>query len=145
MIVSIKDIEFTENVYNQIITLYNRLGDIDHNVVTFKQLKTIILNLPKTHNIYLYMLDNTIVAGITLLIEQKIYNNMEKIANIRDCVILIDYKDNNIHKHLLDYVTKESQKKKCSKLNIECKMFLEKWYTNLGFIKEGIYMTKLLS
>ena len=53
MIKNIKDIELTQNVYNQIINLYNLFSEIDKSRLTFKEFKSIIEKLPDTHNIYL--------------------------------------------------------------------------------------------
>lgn len=143
MIKNIKDIEITQSVYNQIINLYNILSDIDKSVLTFKEFKSIIENLPDTHNIYLYYIDDCIVGAITLLIEQKLYNT--KIGNIRDSIILLEYRDYDIHTKLLNFIVNTSIKNKCSKLNIECKEYLENVYSKRGFYRDGIYMIKHLN
>ena len=141
MIKNIKDIELTQNVYNQIINLYNLFSEIDKSRLTFKEFKSIIEKLPDTHNIYLYYIDNYIVGAITLIIEQKLYNT--KIGNIRDCIVLLEYHEYDIDTKLLNFVVNTSIK--CSKLNIECKEYLEKAYNKRGFFKDGIYMTKHLT
>ena len=143
MIKNIKDIEITQNVYNQIINLYNLFSEIDKSRLTFKEFKSIIEKLPDTHNIYLYYIDNYIVGAITLIIEQKLYNT--KIGNIRDCIVLLEYREYDIDTKLLNFVVNTCIKNKCSKLNIECKEYLEKAYNKRGFYKDGIYMTKHLT
>ena len=142
MIKNIKHIELTQNVYHEITNLYNLFSEIDKSVLTFKEFKSIIEKLPDTHNIYLYYIDECIVGAITLLIEQKLYNT--KIGNIRDCIVLLEYRDYDIDTKLLNFIVNTSIKNKCSKLNIECKEYLENVYNKRGFYRDGIYMTKQL-
>lgn len=143
MIKSIKEIEFTNEVYQQITNLYTLFSEKNNTILSFEQLKNIIKDLPDIHNIYLYYVNDYIVGAITLLIEQKLYNI--KIGNIRDCIVLLEYRDNDIHTKLLNFVVNISLKNKCSKLNIECKEYLEKAYNKRGFYRDGIYMIKHLT
>ena len=143
MIKNIKNIELTHSDYKQITHLYNIFGKINKPVLTFLEFKTIIANLPDTHNVYLYYINDNIVGAITLLIEQKLYNI--KIGNIKDCVVLLQYRDYDIDTKLLNFIVNQSIKNNCTKLNIECKEYLEKAYNKYGFYREGIYMTKCLN
>tara|TARA_Y100000389_G_scaffold199595_1_gene238300 strand:+ start:1952 stop:2395 length:444 start_codon:yes stop_codon:yes gene_type:complete len=140
---SIKNIELTQQVYNEIIYLYNIFYKINISDITFKDFKTIVDNLTDTHNIYLYYINEYIVGSITLLIEPKLYNI--KTANIKDLIVSPEYGNYNIKGKLLNHVIDISIKNKYDKINIECKECLEKHYNKLRFYKYGICMSKNLS
>lgn len=140
MIVNIKNLELNEKIYNEIIILYNEFTLIDPLELTFVKLKNIISNLPKNHNIYFYMLNDKIVGGITLIIEQKLIHNGRCSGHIEDLVVLEEYRSGGLEGLLLDYVINISKQNNCYKCILDCDENLENNYSNKGFVKKGIYM-----
>jgi glucosamine-phosphate N-acetyltransferase len=140
MIVSIKDLELTEKNYNEIINLYNVFTLIDPLVLTFSKLKKIISQLPKIHNIFLYIIDEKIVGTITLIIEQKLIHNGKCCGHIEDFAVLEEYRSQGIGGLLIDYVINISKQNDCYKCILDCNENLESYYKKKGFVKKGIYM-----
>ena len=140
MIVSIKDLELSEKNYNEIINLYNVFTLIDPLELTYLKLKKIISDLSNKHNIYFYIIDEKIVAGITLIIEQKLIHNGKSCGHIEDFVVLEEYRSKGIGKQLLNYVINKSKQNNCYKCILDCNENLESYYKKKGFVKKGIYM-----
>ena len=148
MIVSIKELKITEKRYDEIVDLYNELSLknnkklIDKQILTYALLIKIILGLPKRHNIYLYIKDDVVVGGITLLIEQKLIHNGGRVGHIEDFVVLEQHRDKGIGGLLLDYVINISERNNCYKCILDCSTSIEGYYIKKGFKKKGSYMAK---
>jgi glucosamine-phosphate N-acetyltransferase len=140
MIISLKDLTLTEKVYNELLECYSVFTNIDKNKFDFINLKLLIERLPKNHNIYVYLLNDKIIACITLIIEQKIIHNGGKVGHIEDFVILEDYRKQGLGKQLLDYVKILCIQNKCYKMILDCDQCLENYYIKKGFTKKGSYM-----
>ena len=96
MIFNIKDIELTEDKYNQIIYLYSHFDKIDKQKLTYIILKKTIESLNDNHKIFLYMENGKILGSITLLIEKKIIHNGGLAAHIEDFVVLQEHHNKNM-------------------------------------------------
>jgi len=140
MIVNIKELELNKEIYNEIIILYNEFTLMDPLELTFIKLKKIISELPKNHNIYVYIKDDKIVAGITLIVEQKLIHNGKCCGHIEDFVVLEEYRSQGIGSLLIDYVINISKQNNCYKCILDCNENLESYYKKKRFIKKGIYM-----
>lgn len=140
MIKSLKDLTLTEKVYNELLECYSVFTNIDKNKFDFINLKLLIERLSKNHNIYVYLLNDKIIACITLIIEQKIIHNGGKVGHIEDFVILKDYRKQGIGKQLLDYVKILCIQNNCYKMILDCDIIMEDYYIKKGFTKKGSYM-----
>ena len=141
MIVDIKTLELNETNYNEIINLYNNFNKINKKILDFKNLKSLIERLPKNHNIFLYLINNIIVGGITLIIEEKIIHSGGKVGHIEDFVVLDIYRNKGIGSLLYNYVKILCEQNKCYKIILDCNELIENYYIKKGFIKKGSYMT----
>lgn len=140
MIISLKDLTLTEKVYNELLECYSVFTNIDKNKFDFINFKLFVERLAENHNIYVYLLNDKIIACITLIIEQKIIHNGGKVGHIEDFVILEDYRKQGIGKQLLDYVKILCIQNKCYKMILDCDQCLENYYIKKGFTKKGSYM-----
>ena len=140
MIINIKDIELTEDKYNQIINLYSYFKKIKKNKLSFKKLKEIIKNLNDNHYILFYIENNIIKGAITLLIEQKIIHDGGSVGHIEDFIVLEEYRNQDIGKLLLNYVINLSEQNNCYKCILNCDSSLIEYYKKFKFIKKGINM-----
>ena len=141
MIVDIKTLELNETNYNEIIQLYNNFSKIDKIILDLKNLKSLIERLPQNHNIFLYLENNIIVGGITLIIEEKIIHSGGKVGHIEDFVVLDIYRNKGIGSLLYNYVKILCEQNKCYKIILDCNESLENYYIKKGFVKKGSYMT----
>jgi len=141
MIVDIKTLELNETNYNEIINLYNYFSINDKTILDLKNLKSLIERLPKNHNIFLYLENNIIVGGITLIIEEKIIHSGGKVGHIEDFVVLDIYRNKGIGSLLYNYVKILCEQNKCYKIILDCNELIENYYIKKGFIKKGSYMT----
>ena len=141
MIVDIKTLELNETNYNEIINLYNYFSINDKTILDLKNLKSLIERLPKNHNIFLYLENNIIVGGITLIIEEKIIHSGGKVGHIEDFVVLDIYRNKGIGSLLYNYVKILCEQNKCYKMILDCNELIENYYIKKGFIKKGSYMT----
>ena len=140
MIVDIKTLELNETNYNEIINLYNYFSINDKTILDLKNLKSLIERLPKNHNIFLYLENNIIVGGITLIIEEKIIHSGGKVGHIEDFVVLDIYRNKGIGSLLYNYVKILCEQNKCYKIILDCNELIENYYIKKGFIKKGSYM-----
>ena len=141
MIVDIKTLELNETNYNEIIQLYNNFSKIDKIILDLKNLKSLIERLPQNHNIFLYLENNIIVGGITLIIEEKIIHSGGKVGHIEDFVVLDIYRNKRIGSLLYNYVKILCEQNKCYKIILDCNELIENYNNKKGFIKKGSYMT----
>jgi glucosamine-phosphate N-acetyltransferase len=140
MIVNIKTLELNETNYNEIINLYNYFGFNDKKILDFKNFKSLIERLPKNHNIFLYLENEKIVGGITLIIEEKIIHSGGKVGHIEDFIVLDKYRNKGIGKQLYNYVKILCEQNKCYKMILDCNELIENYYIKKGFVKKGSYM-----
>ena len=140
MIVDIKTLELNETNYNEIINLYNYFSINDKTILDLKNLKSLIERLPQNHNIFLYLENNIIVGGITLIIEEKIIHSGGKVGHIEDFVVLDIYRNKGIGSLLYNYVKILCEQNKCYKIILDCNELIENYYIKKLF-KKGSYMT----
>ena len=128
MIVDIKTLELNETNYNEIINLYNYFSINDKTILDLKNLKSLIERLPQNHNIFLYLENNIIVGGITLIIEEKIIHSGGKVGHIEDFVVLDIYRNKGIGSLLYNYVKNLCEQNKCYKIILDCNELIENYY-----------------
>lgn len=142
MIASIKTIDITDKLYDEIVDLYSVFTVIDKKIFTIDKLKSIINGLDNYHDIYLYIHENKIIGAITLLIEQKIIHDGRRVGHLEDYVVLDNYRGKGYGAQLLDYATNRALENDCYKCILDCSPDLLPYYTNKKFMKKGIYMAK---
>ena len=142
MIINIKDLTLSDKVYCEIINLYNNFTLINQQVLTICKLRKIIQDLSNNHYIYFYIINDKIVAGITLIVEQKIIHNGKSCGHIEDFVVLQEYRSQGIGNLLINYAINISKQNDCYKCILDCDEYLVNYYMKKGFIKKGIYMGK---
>lgn len=142
-ILSIKNIQFSLEKYNELIKLYSDFGELDKEILNFEKYNEIIEKIKDNinHDIFLYF-DNSynILGSITLLIEQKIIHNGGCILHIEDFVVNKIYRGKGIGNILIKYGIDYAKKNNCYKIILDCNDKLEKYYQSYGFIKKGTYM-----
>tara|TARA_B100001175_G_scaffold311986_1_gene317246 strand:- start:59 stop:496 length:438 start_codon:yes stop_codon:yes gene_type:complete len=141
MIKNIKDISLNKTHYNQIIDLYSTFNLINKDILTFENLKKIINDLPNNHYILLYCdINDNIIAGITLIIEQKLIHNGKCVGHVEDFVVIEAEQKKGIGSLLLGRVKMICEKSNCYKIILDCDYCLENYYIKKGFNKKGSYM-----
>ena len=141
MIVNIKDLQLTEDIYNQIINLYSYFKKIKKINLTFKKLQEIIKNLNDNHYILFYIENNIIKGAITLFIEQKIIHDGGLVGHIEDYIVLEEYRSQGIGKMLLNYVIQLCKQHLCYKCILNCDTKLIEYYKKFKFVKKGVNMS----
>ena len=135
LIKNIKTIDLSDKNYKQIISLYSEFGDIDPRVITIDKLKNIVTNLNDNHYILFYICKNKIIAGITVLIEQKIIHNGKCVGHIEDLVVLKNYRNCGIGRVLINHAIDLCNRNNCYKCILNCDQALDAYYVKQGFIK----------
>ena len=136
-----KSLDLNYFYYNQIINLYTSFTSFNKENFTLKSFKTLVKKLPDNHHV-LFMLNDRdeIIAGITLIIEQKIIHNGGKVGHIEDFVVLEEYRKKGIGVELFNYVKNICEVNNCYKIILDCDPILETFYEKKGFTKKGSYM-----
>jgi len=103
---------------------------------------TLIYNKIKNNGkIFIYNLDNKIVASITIIEEYKFINNNGKVCHIEDVFVNKKYRNMGIASKLIKYVSTYCIKNNFYKMILNCEKELVDYYQKFGFI-EKISMIK---
>lgn len=141
MIKNIKSLIIDENYFYQITQLYSNFSSFDFRLFDYNKLQNIIKNLPNNHLILFYLDSNdNIIAGITLIIEQKLIHNGKCVGHIEDFVVLKEYRNKGYGEHLLNHAKIICEQNNCYKIILDCSPLLESYYDKKGFTKKGSYM-----
>jgi len=141
MIINIKSLDLNYFYYNQIINLYTSFSNFNKENFTIETLKTLVKKIPNNHHVLFILNDrDEIIAGITLIIEQKIIHNGGKVGHIEDFVVLEEYRKKGIGAELFNYVKNICEINNCYKIILDCDPTLETFYEKKGFTKKGNYM-----
>ena len=103
---------------------------------------TLIYNKIKNNGkIFIYKLDNKIVASITIIEEHKFINNNGKVCHIEDVFVNKHFRNKGIASKLIKYVETYCIKNNFYKIILNCEKELVDYYQKFGFI-EKISMIK---
>jgi glucosamine-phosphate N-acetyltransferase len=139
-IININALNLTESIYEQLLELYSAFGKIDKTILTYERFCEIVCSYPSKHNVFIYMINDIIMAVITLLIEQKLIHNAKCVGHIEDFVVKKEYRSTNVGKELIDYIINFSKENNCYKIILDCNTGLESYYKRYGFENMGLYM-----
>ena len=96
-------------------------------------------------NIWVVLVDNKIVGCGTILYEQKLIHNYGIVAHIEDVVISNNHKNKNYGSLLIEFLMDKATEKGCYKIILNCEPTLKPFYEKLGFINNGLQMSKYLT
>lgn len=142
MIINIKNLEINDDTYQQIINLYNNFTEINKKEFTIEKLKKFISDINNNHKIFLFLIDNTIVGAITIILEQKIIHDGKSVCHIEDFVILENYRKTDIGELLINFSINLAKKNNCYKCILNCHEYLKNYYIKQGFINKELCMVK---
>ena len=100
----------------------------------------IIANLDMNHKIFLFIKDQMAVGIITLLIEQKLIHEGNKVAHIEDLVVDKAYRNQGISSALINTCVGFADQMECYKIILDCNKAMIGFYENFGFMETEIQM-----
>jgi len=123
--------------------LLGQLTEIDVETMELQKTKNFLNGLNENHCIYVIECENTkrIVATGTLLIEQKLIRNYGKVGHIEDIVVDKNWRGFGLGKYMIDYLGKESKKKKCYKCILDCSDSNVGFYEKCSYVRKGAQMS----
>ena len=140
-IISIRNIIICNKKCDQLIQLYNNFGE--NKELNYENFNDILKNILQNnnHNIFLYLDDsNNILGALTLITEQKFIHNGKCVAHIEDFVVKKEFRSQNIGKDLMNYAINYAKQNNCYKIILDTNNKLVNYYSNYGFVNNGIYM-----
>ena len=136
---SIKNLQISENFYNNYINLIKTFRDTN---VTFNNFIKIIKELPNNHNIFILLSkNNEIIGTISTIIERKIINNGQCVCHIEDLIISPDYKGKNYGSKLLEFIKLYCKENDCYKIILNCSNNIKNFYLKNNFKENNIQMS----
>ena len=96
-------------------------------------------------NIWVGLVDNKIVGFGTILYEQKLIHNYGIVAHIEDVVISNNHKHKKYGSLLMEFLMDKAKEKGCYKIILNCEQTLKPFYEKIGFINNGLQMSKYLT
>ncbi len=132
--------ELDINDYQEYLMLMKDFRPVKTNMT--KDEFTLIYNKIKNNGkIFIYKVDNKIVASITIIEEYKFINNNGKVCHIEDVFVNEHYRNIGIASKLIKYVSTYCIKNNFYKMILNCDKDLVDYYQKFGFI-EKISMIK---
>lgn len=125
-----------QNVITRVLTLYHQLTNTQYQNINKDKFEQQIIYIfeNKFHTIYLLRdKDDKIVAMGTLLIEPKLIHNISFVGHIEDVVVDEKERGKGYGKHIVSFLIKKAQEKKCYKVILDAKEKNKKFYEKLGF------------
>lgn len=135
--------EINENDYEDFLILINKFRKTYFTKESF--LKTLIKLKNSNNFIYVYELDNKIIASVKLIIETKFIFNISYVAHIEDIIVDDKYRNLGIGKKLINKCIEESKKHNCYKIICGCSENNKSFYIKCGLENRGYFMSKLIS
>jgi glucosamine-phosphate N-acetyltransferase len=100
----------------------------------------IIANLDMNHKIFLFIKDQMAVGIVTLLIEQKLIHEGNKVAHIEDLVVDRAYRNQGISSALINTCVGFAEQIGCYKIILDCNKEMISFYENFGFLETEVQM-----
>jgi len=96
----------------------------------------------KTNNIDIYVgiIEESIVCTATVIIEQKIIHNGSKVGHIEDVVVDSKYRSRGIGKKIISYCVEKIKENNCYKAILDCDEKNIGFYEKNGFKQKGVMM-----
>ena len=99
-----------------------------------------LATLPSNIHIICICDRENIVGMGTLMVEQKIIHNFNKVGHIEDVVINSKYKGQGYGKQLIHYLTYLAKQNKCYKVILDCSRKVSGFYEKCGYTEKNISM-----
>lgn len=107
---------------------------------SMKELGDKLLTLHKDrYEVYVYLIDNKIVATTAILYEYKLRYKQPK-AYIEDVAVHKQYRGRGLGKKMVEHCVKVAKEKNCYKIVLSCNDDLVDFYRGLGFEKDINFM-----
>jgi len=121
------------------VELYQQLSTLDADTITQEMYTDFLNSLNHNHKIFvLYDAEaNQVIGTGTLLIEQKIIHNMNRVGHIEDIVIDSRYRGNGLGKLIVQFITRFAKARGCYKVILNCSDENIEFYEKNGFIRKG--------
>lgn len=98
----------------------------------------------KNDDYHVYVIEDVvqerIVANVTLLVEHKFIHDGMNVGHIEDVVVARTHRSNKLGKALVQYVNTLMRELKCYKFILDCSDNLEGFYSKIGYDKKNIQM-----
>ena len=95
----------------------------------------------KNYEVYVYIVDDRIVATAAILYEYKLKYIQPK-AHIEDVAVHKDYRGQGLGKEIVKHCINVAEKNNCYRVVLTCKDSLIGYYENLGFHKQDNFMIR---
>ena len=123
------------NDYISLLSELTHVGKIENATSIYEE-------IDKCHNIiiFVYVIDEKIVGGATVIIEQKFIHGGKKVGHIEDVVVKKDHRGNGIGQELINKCVQVSDANNCYKVILDCDESNISFYTKNGFKEKGVCM-----
>lgn len=102
----------------------------------------------KNEDYHVYVIEDVvqqrIVANVTLVVEHKFIHDGMNVGHIEDVVVAKTHRSNKLGKALVEYVNTLMRELKCYKFILDCSDSLEGFYSKIGYQKKNIQMAVYL-
>lgn len=100
-----------------------------------------VSQLNKNHLIFVYIVDEKIVASVTILFEKKLIRNCASAAHVEDLVVKAEFQRKKIGKQLIQHAIQIAKDNKCYKIILNCDSDLQEFYKKYGFVSKNVEMS----
>jgi glucosamine-phosphate N-acetyltransferase len=123
--------------YNEYLNLLSQLANVGN--VTLESFTNFVNSLNDNHQVWVFTVDNKIVASGTLVKEQKLIHSMCKFARIEDVVVDKFSRHSGLGLKLVNRLVELS--KDCYRVSLSCKPELVGFYAKNGFVEKPVQMS----
>ena len=135
---NIKILEPTDNIKEYMLCI-DELNNSTELLSTTEQIKSILIDRPTNILTFVGLLDKTIVATSTIIIEKKLrYNRL--CCHIEDVGVHPEYRGFGYGKEMVRYCIDIAKKNNCYKVKLNCDRKLLGFYEKIGFKDNGLHL-----
>jgi len=136
---SIRKLE-SQDYYKGYIELLENLTAVQENgKIKYDQFLNTIKTMP---HVYVIENDGIIIASGTLIVEQKIIHNLNKVGHIEDIVISKDHRKKGLGKLIVSFLTELARKNMCYKVILNCEKDVIPFYSKMGYRCKNVEMSR---
>ena len=135
---NIKILEPTDNIEDYMLCV-NELNNSIETLSTIEQIKSVLVDRPTNILTFVGLLEKTIVATSTIIIEKKLrYKRL--CCYIEDVGVHPKYRGLGYGKEIVSYCIDMAKKNNCYKIKLNCDSKLLGFYENIGFKEAGMHL-----
>lgn len=135
---NIKILETTDNINDYMLCIKD-LNTSTEILSSMEQINFSILERPTNIITFVGLVDQTIVATSTIIMEKKLrYNRL--CCHIEDVGVHPDYRGFGYGKEIVLYCIEVAKKNNCYKIKLNCSSELLGFYKKIGFKEAGIHL-----